>query len=88
MTLNVKVLDKDRKTRALIRKAVEMSGGEIFRRSRGIFFSYPSRERIEEIVANIPHQQVDIIVVTDGERAGAGGIIELEHVGPHVKAGR
>jgi len=51
----------------------------IYRRPRGMFFSYPDRESLHEILANAP-DQVDIIVVTDGERIlglgdqGAGGM--------------
>jgi malate dehydrogenase (oxaloacetate-decarboxylating) len=52
----------------------------IYRRSRGLFVSYPHQGRLAEILRNRPHRQVDAIVVTDGERIlglgdlGAGGI--------------
>jgi malate dehydrogenase (oxaloacetate-decarboxylating) len=52
----------------------------IFRRPRGLFFSYPHRQEIDAILANRPYQQVDVIVVTDGERIlglgdqGVGGM--------------
>ena len=41
---------------------------EIYRRPRGLFVSYPDRERIGEVLRNRPHRGVDIIVVTDGQR--------------------
>jgi malate dehydrogenase (oxaloacetate-decarboxylating) len=52
----------------------------IYRRPRGLFLSFPLRDRLEQILDNRPHQDVDIIVVTDGERIlgigdqGAGGM--------------
>ena len=41
---------------------------EIYRRPRGLFISYPDRERIGEVLRNRPDREVDIIVVTDGQR--------------------
>jgi malate dehydrogenase (oxaloacetate-decarboxylating) len=52
----------------------------IYRRSRGLFASYPLRDRLPELIRNRPTQDVDVIVVTDGERIlglgdqGAGGL--------------
>jgi malate dehydrogenase (oxaloacetate-decarboxylating) len=52
----------------------------IYRRPRGIFMSFPLRDRIPEILANRPNPEVDVIVVTDGERVlgigdqGVGGL--------------
>ena len=52
----------------------------IYRRSRGLFLSYPQRDRLEELLRSRPHTEVDIVVVTDGERIlglgdqGAGGL--------------
>ena len=42
--------------------------GHIFRRPRGIFVSAQDRGRVADVLRNWPHQDVRIIVVTDGER--------------------
>jgi malate dehydrogenase (oxaloacetate-decarboxylating) len=42
--------------------------GEIYRRPRGLFVSYPDRERLDEVLRNRPQRDVDVIVVTDGQR--------------------
>ena len=41
---------------------------EIYRRPRGLFIAYPDGDRIAEVLRNRPHDEVDIIVVTDGQR--------------------
>ncbi len=52
----------------------------IYRRPRGLFISYPLRDRIPELLRNRPNANVDIVVVTDGERIlgigdqGVGGL--------------
>jgi malate dehydrogenase (oxaloacetate-decarboxylating) len=52
----------------------------IYRRNRGLFLSYPHRNRLPELLRNRPNNEVDVIVVTDGERVlglgdqGAGGL--------------
>lgn len=52
----------------------------IYRRPRGLYISYPDRERIEQILAHPRFDQVKVIVVSDGERIlglgdqGAGGM--------------
>ncbi len=52
----------------------------IYRRPRGLFLSYPLADKMDEIIENRPHRDVDVIVVTDGERVlgigdqGAGGM--------------
>src|SRR2546425_8136342 len=52
----------------------------IYRRPRGLFISYPLRDSIPALLRNRPNPDVDVIVVTDGERIlgigdqGAGGL--------------
>jgi len=40
----------------------------IYQHPRGLFLSYPDAERMEEMLHNVPREQVAVIVVTDGER--------------------
>ncbi|PZQ55890.1 MAG: NAD-dependent malic enzyme [Novosphingobium pentaromativorans] len=53
---------------------------EIWRRPRGLFLSYPNRDRISDILADPAYDRVKVIVVSDGERIlglgdqGAGGM--------------
>lgn len=53
---------------------------EIWRKSRGVFLSYPNRDRIETILGHPRYDGVRCIVVSDGERIlglgdqGAGGM--------------
>ncbi len=52
----------------------------IIRRPRGLFISYPNRAKMDEILANPRYDNVECIVVTDGERIlglgdqGVGGM--------------
>ena len=52
----------------------------IYRRPRGLFISYPLRDYFPSLLRNRPNKDVDVIVVTDGERIlgigdqGAGGL--------------
>src|SRR5262244_1393321 len=52
----------------------------IYRRPRGLFVSYPLRDSIPQLLRPNPNKDVDVIVVTDGERIlgigdqGAGGL--------------
>ncbi|ABM00824.1 NAD-dependent malic enzyme [Shewanella amazonensis] len=39
-----------------------------YRRNRGLFISYPNKDRIDDILNNSTRHKVKIIVVTDGER--------------------
>jgi malate dehydrogenase (oxaloacetate-decarboxylating) len=41
---------------------------EIYRRPRGLFVSYPDRAHLREVLRNRPRHEVDVIVVTDGQR--------------------
>ncbi len=41
---------------------------DIYRRHRGIFISYPDRDRIDSILHNVNRRNVKVIVITDGER--------------------
>jgi len=53
---------------------------EIWRKPRGLFLSYPNKDRIAQILSNPRYDQVRCIVVSDGERIlglgdqGAGGM--------------
>jgi malate dehydrogenase (oxaloacetate-decarboxylating) len=53
---------------------------EIWRKPRGLFLSYPNKDRFDEIFNDPQFDQVRVIVVTDGERIlglgdqGAGGM--------------
>ena len=40
---------------------------EIYRKPHGLFLNYPEREFIDDILSNVSHESVEVIVVTDGE---------------------
>lgn len=52
----------------------------LFREQRGLYISYPNKDKIKEMIANFPRSDIDVIVVTDGERIlglgdlGVGGM--------------
>jgi len=52
----------------------------LYTEPRGIYLSYPHRDKIEEIINQISRDEIDVIVVTDGERIlglgdlGTGGM--------------
>ena len=53
---------------------------QIYRRPRGLFVAFPRRQAIRDLLRNRPTAEVDVIVVTDGERVlgvgdqGVGGL--------------
>ena len=53
---------------------------QIYRRPRGLFISYPLRDSIVILLDSRPHREIDVMVVTDGERIlgigdqGVGGL--------------
>lgn len=57
------------------------SYSRIYRRPRGLFLSYPDKNRLRRILANVPHNDVRIIVVTDGERILGLGDLGLNGIG-------
>lgn len=42
--------------------------GHIFRRARGLYISMQDRGRVSSVLQNWPEREIDVIVVTDGER--------------------
>ena len=52
----------------------------LFRRPRGLYISYPHRDEIAKLLDNAPAENIEVIVVTDGERIlglgdlGVGGM--------------
>jgi malate dehydrogenase (oxaloacetate-decarboxylating) len=53
---------------------------ELWRRPRGLYLAWPDRDNLREMLRNRPHDEVDVIVVTDGQRIlgigdqGVGGM--------------
>ena len=41
---------------------------KIYKKSRGLFVSYPNRHRLDDMLQNATRRKVKVIVVTDGER--------------------
>lgn len=52
----------------------------LYKEQRGLYLSYPNRDKMEKMIANFPLNDIDVIVVTDGERIlglgdlGVGGM--------------
>ncbi len=40
---------------------------EIYRKPQGLFLNYPERESIDAIISNVPNENIEVVVVTDGE---------------------
>lgn len=59
---------------------VSLHFSSLFTHPRGLYLSYPLQDKMDDIFDHLPHHEVDVIVVTDGERIlglgdlGAGGM--------------
>ena len=53
----------------------------MFRRPRGLFLSYPDRDRMDAMLANVTNPAVDVIVVTDGQRILGLGDLGMNGMG-------
>lgn len=59
---------------------VSMHFSILYRQHRGIYLSYPLQDKIGDIFGNLPKDDIEVIVVTDGERVlglgdvGVGGM--------------
>ncbi|MBS0629120.1 MAG: NAD-dependent malic enzyme [Verrucomicrobia bacterium] len=60
--------------------SVSSNYSSLYREQRGLYLSYPDKDKIREMIANYPLKDIDVIVVTDGERIlglgdlGVGGM--------------
>lgn len=59
---------------------VSLQFSSLYHQHRGVYLSYPLQDKIEEIVVNLPQKELDVVVITDGERIlglgdlGVGGM--------------
>lgn len=60
--------------------SVSTNYSSLYREQRGLYLSYPDKDSIRQMIANYPIKDIDVIVVTDGERIlglgdlGVGGM--------------
>lgn len=60
---------------------VSLQFSSLYHQHRGVYISYPLQDKIEEIIANLPQKELDVVVITDGERIlglgdlGVGGMV-------------
>jgi malate dehydrogenase (oxaloacetate-decarboxylating) len=60
--------------------AVSLEFSMLYRQHRGIYLSYPLQDKMEKVLESLPQKEIDVIVVTDGERilglgdVGIGGM--------------
>lgn len=60
---------------------VSLQFSSLYQQHRGVYLSYPLQNKIEAIIANLPQKELDVVVVTDGERIlglgdlGVGGMV-------------
>lgn len=59
---------------------VSLHFSSLYREHRGLYLSYPMRDKISDIIDQIAHEELDVVVATDGERilglgdVGIGGM--------------
>lgn len=59
---------------------VSLHYSSLYTEPRGVYLSYPHRQKMEEMIHNISRDEIDVIVVTDGQRIlglgdlGTGGM--------------
>ena len=54
---------------------VSLQYSSLYREHRGLYLSYPHKDKMKEILSSLKAKQIDVIVVTDGERVlGLGDV--------------
>eukprot|EP01136_Pigoraptor_vietnamica_P044712 Opistho-1_new@10 len=59
---------------------VSLHYSSLYREHRGLYLSYPLKDKIPEILRCYPRKQLDAVVVTDGERVLGLGDLGVAHV--------